>query len=98
MELFVGNLPFSMDDSGLSELFGQFGSVERAKVIKDRESNRSKGFGFVTMNNDEANKAIQELNGKEFDGRAIRVNEARPKEDRPPRRDGGGGRGGFRRD
>ncbi len=89
MEMFVGNLPYSMDDSKLSELFAQFGNVEKAKIIKDRDSGRSKGFGFVTMADEEAQKAIAELNGKDFDGRAIKVNEARPKEDRPPRRDGG---------
>ncbi len=89
MEMFVGNLPYSMDDSKLSELFAQFGNVEKAKIIKDRDSGRSKGFGFVTMVDEEAQKAIAELNGKDVEGRAIKVNEARPKEDRPPRRDGG---------
>jgi RNA recognition motif-containing protein len=92
MEMFVGNLPYTMDDAKLSELFSQFGNVEKAKIIKDRDSGRSKGFGFVTMSEDEAQKAINELNNKDIEGRAIKVNEARPKEDRPPRRDN------FRRD
>ncbi|HPN84167.1 MAG TPA: RNA-binding protein [Victivallales bacterium] len=93
MEMFVGNLPYSMDDAKLSELFSQFGNVEKAKIIKDRDTGRSKGFGFVTMSDDEAQKAIAELNGKDIEGRSIKVNEARPKEDRPPRRDNN-----FRRD
>jgi RNA recognition motif-containing protein len=91
MEMFVGNLPYTMDDAKLGELFKQFGNVEKAKIITDRDTGRSKGFGFVSMNDDEARKAIAGLSEKEFDGRAIKVNEARPKEDRP-RRDN------FRRD
>ena len=93
MEMFVGNLPYSMEDSKLSELFSQFGNVEKAKIIKDRDSGRSKGFGFVTMSDEEAAKAIEGLNNTEVEGRSIKVNEARPKEDRPQRRGGG-----FRRD
>ena len=101
-KLFVGGLPFATTDEELAELFGAHGKVSYAKVITDRETGRSKGFGFVEFA-DEANnqKAIDELNGKELDGRAINVNLARPKEDRP-RRDfnnndrGGNGGGAFR--
>jgi len=96
MEMFVGNLPYSMEDSKLSELFSQFGNVERVKIIKDRDSGRSKGFGFVTMSDQDAAKAIEGLNNTEVDGRTIKVNEARPKEDRPHHRRGGGH--GHRRD
>ena len=90
--LFVGSLAYATDDDSLKAFFEQIGEVERAKVSTDRETGRSRGFGFVTFV-DEANnqKAIDELNGKELDGRAINVSEARPREDRP--RDGGS-RGG----
>ena len=90
--LFVGSLAYATDDDGLKAFFETVGEVERAKVSTDRETGRSRGFGFVTFV-DEANnqKAIDELNGKELDGRAINVSEARPREDRP--RDGGS-RGG----
>lgn len=93
--LFVGSLAYATTDDGLREFFEQIGEVERATVAKDRETNRSRGFGFVTFV-DEANnqKAIDELDGKELDGRTINVNEARPREDKP-RRDGNGG-GSFR--
>jgi RNA recognition motif-containing protein len=87
MELFVGNLPYSMDDAKLRELFVQFGNVEKAKIITERETGRSKGFGFVTMPDEEAKKATAELNGKDFDGRSMKVSEAHPREDRPPRRE-----------
>ena len=94
--LFVGSLAYATTDDSLREFFEQIGEVERAMVAKDRDTNRSRGFGFVTFV-DEANnqKAIDQLNGKELDGRAITVNEARPREDKP-RRDFGGDRGGDR--
>jgi len=82
MNIYVGNLPYSTTDADLQALFQEFGSVESARVIIDRESQRSKGFGFVEMaNSDEANKAIEALNGNEMEGRQIRVNEARPRTD-----------------
>jgi len=84
MNIYVGNLPYSMNDGELEELFDEFGSVQSAKVIMDRETNRSKGFGFVIMDNDEeANTAISNLNGHSLKGRELRVNEARPREERP---------------
>ena len=86
MEIYVGNLPWSTSDQDLTDAFGAFGSVEKASIISDRNSGRSKGFGFVTMNDaDEANKAIEAMNGTDMGGRALKVNEARPREDRPPR-------------
>lgn len=105
-KLFIGSLSYDTTDQSLSDFFSQAGKVVSAKVITDRYSGRSKGFGFVEMSSDaEAEKAKQELNGKELDGRAIIVNEARPQEDRPARDNrsfgggsGGGDRGGFRRD
>jgi len=88
MEIYVGNLPWSTSDQDLSDAFGAFGKVEKASIISDRNSGRSKGFGFVTMEDaDEANKAIESLNGSEMAGRNLKVNEARPREDRPPRQD-----------
>lgn len=97
-KLFVGSLPYSVTDDDLADLFKEFGTVASAKVIFDRETNRSKGFGFVEFDNDdEAKAAIDALNNKEIQGRTIVVNEARPQEARPPRRDfGGGGNGGSR--
>ena len=90
IKLFVGSLPWAVDDQGLADLFKEFGTVVSAKVIMDRESGRSKGFGFVEFA-DEANnqKAVDQLNGKELDGRPINVSLARPKEDRPRGGDGG---------
>ncbi len=86
MEIYVGNLPWSTSDQDLTDAFGAFGSVEKASIISDRNSGRSKGFGFVTMNDsEEANKAIEGMNGTDMGGRALKVNEARPREDRPPR-------------
>jgi hypothetical protein len=91
-KLYVGSLPYSVDDSQLASLLGQFGQVASAKVIMDRESGRSKGFGFVEMeNDDDAAKAIEGLHDKDFGGRNLVVNEARPMEPRS-----GGGGGGFR--
>jgi len=106
-KLYVGGLSYSTTEDTLKETFSQAGTVETATVINDKLSGRSKGFGFVEMSTDEeAQKAIDMLNGKELDGRTLTVNEARPMADRPPRRDfnrGGGGRGfggggGRRRD
>lgn len=89
--LFVGSLAYATTDDGLREFFAQIGEVERASVAKDRETNRSRGFGFVTFVNEEDNqKAVDQLNGKELDGREITVNLARPREDKP-RRDNDGG-------
>jgi len=86
MKLFVGNLPHALTEGDLEELFTQIGSVVSAKIIMDRETNRSRGFGFVEMaSNDDGNKAIEELNGKDVNGRAIVVNEARPQEKRERR-------------
>lgn len=94
-KLFVGSLPYSVTDDDLADLFKDFGTVASAKVIFDRETNRSKGFGFVEFEDDAAAKqAIDALNNKEVQGRTIVVNEARPQEARPPRRDFGGDRGG----
>ena len=93
--LFIGSLAFSTTDDGLKAHFEQVGPVESARVITDRDSGRSKGFGFVQMQSEDDNqKAIDQLNGKELDGREINVSIAKPKEDRP--RDGGnrGGDGG----
>ena len=85
MKLYVGNLPWSVDDAKLKELFSAY-SVEEATVITDKFSKRSKGFGFVTISDDEqAKKAISEMNGKDCEGRDLKVNEAKPMEDRPPR-------------
>ncbi len=80
MNIFVGNLPFSATSADLEELFGEYGAIDSAAVINDRETGRSRGFGFVEMpDNAEANKAIEELNGHELDGRPLTVNEARPR-------------------
>ncbi|OGL38187.1 MAG: RNA-binding protein [Candidatus Schekmanbacteria bacterium RBG_16_38_11] len=95
-KLYVGSLAYSVSEQKLSELFSQHGTVSSAKVISDKYSGQSKGFGFVEMGSDEeAQKAIAALNGTQFEGRTIVVNEARPQEDRPRRpRTGGGGGGG----
>jgi len=83
-KLFVGSLAWATTDDSLKEFFSAVGTVVSASVIMDRETNRSKGFGFVEMSSDEeAKKAVEELNGKDLDGRAIVVNEARPREERP---------------
>lgn len=89
--IYVGNLPFSASEDDIRGLFAQYGEVSSVKMVIDRESGRSRGFGFVDMsNNDEADQAIQALNDTEFGGRSLRVNEARPREDRDSRRGGGG--------
>ena len=91
-KLFVGGLPYAWDDRDLEDLFAQHGAVSSATIIIDRETNRSRGFGFVEMSNDaEATAAIAALNDSEVDGRTLTVNEARPRENRG----GGGGRGGY---
>jgi cold-inducible RNA-binding protein len=93
-KLYVGNLSYNVSSSDLEQLFSQHGSVQSAEVIADRDTGRSKGFGFVQMGTDEeAQAAIAALNGQDHDGRALTVNEAKPKEDRP-RGGGGGGYGG----
>ena len=87
MNIYVGNLPFSVDDQELQEMFGEHGRVDRATVVSDRETGRSRGFGFVEMADDgEANNAIEALNGAQMGGRPLTVNQARPR--------GGGGEGG----
>ena len=94
-KLYVGNLGYGVSSSDLEGLLASFGSVRSAEVIADRDTGRSKGFGFVEMSNDqEAQAAITGLNGKEHDGRALTVNEAKPREERRP--GGGGGGGGGR--
>jgi len=94
-KLFVGSLAFSATDDDLAQFFASAGTVVSAKVVIDRDTNRSKGFGFVEMSSDaEAKKAIEQLDGKELSGRAINVSEARPREDRP-RRDFGGNRNSY---
>ena len=96
-KLYVGNLAYSVRDESLQEAFGQFGTVTSAKVMMDRETGRSKGFGFVEMGSDaEAQAAISGMNGQPLGGRSVVVNEARPMEARPPRSGGyGGGGGGY---
>jgi RNA recognition motif-containing protein len=104
-KIYVGNLSFSISEEQLSSAFAQFGAVDSAKIVTDRETGRSKGFGFVEMAVDsEADQAIEKLNGTDLSGRNINVSEARPQENKPrgggrgfggPRGGGGGGRGGF---
>jgi cold-inducible RNA-binding protein len=96
-KLYVGNLPYSVRDEDLQQSFGQFGAVTSAKVMMERDTGRSKGFGFVEMGNDaEAQAAIAGMNGQPLGGRSVVVNEARPMEARPPRTGGfGGGGGGY---
>jgi cold-inducible RNA-binding protein len=94
-KIYVGNLSFQTTETDLSDMFGEFGRVESAKIITDRDTGRSKGFGFIEMSDDAAaEKAITLLNGKEVNGRSLTVNEARPMErrDSGPRGSGGGGR------
>jgi hypothetical protein len=94
-KLYVGNLPYSIRDSDLEQSFSQFGTVTSAKVMMERDTGRSKGFGFVEMGSDaEAQAAINGMNGQSLGGRSCVVNEARPMEARPPRSGGGGGYGG----
>lgn len=94
-KLYVGNLSFNTSNEDLQELFGGAGTVETVNIVEDRDTGRSRGFGFVEMaTKEDADNAIEQFNGKEFDGRALTVNEARPREDRGGNR-GGGGRGGY---
>jgi len=103
--IFVGNLSFNATEDGVRALFQEYGTVDRVSVVTDRETGRARGFGFVEMSNDsEAERAISALNGQDLDGRALNVNEARPKEDRGfggggggRGKGGGGGFGGQRR-
>ncbi|MFK7911130.1 MAG: RNA recognition motif domain-containing protein [Akkermansiaceae bacterium] len=86
MNIYVGNLSWGLSDSDLEQIFAEHGAVSSAKIIQDRETGRSRGFGFVEMaNDDEGRKAIEALNGFEVDSRSLTVNEARPREERPPR-------------
>ena len=95
MKLYVGNLSFQTSSEDLQQLFAQAGTVESASVVEDRDTGRSRGFGFVEMSSkEEGEAAIQQFNGKDLNGRSLTVNEARPREDRRPG-GGGGGRGGF---
>ena len=92
-KLYVGNLAFTTSSQDLQELFAAAGTVESASVVEDRDTGRSRGFGFVEMSSqEEATKAIEQFNGKEVNGRSLTVNEAKPRENRAG---GGGGRGGF---
>ena len=94
-KLYVGNLPYSFRDEDMQQAFAAFGTVSSAKVMMERDTGRSKGCGFVEMGNDaEAQAAIKGMNGQQFGGRGLVVNEARPMEARPPRTGGGGGYGG----
>ena len=96
-KLYVGNLPYSFRDEDLQQAFAAYGSVSSAKVMMERDTGRSKGFGFVEMGSDaEAQAAIGGMNGQQFGGRGLVVNEARPMEARPPRTGGGGFGGGDR--
>lgn len=93
-KIYVGNLSYSLNDQSLVDVFSEFGNVESARIVTDRESGRSKGFGFVEMSTeDEAQNAIAKLNGAELEGRALNVSEAKPMA--PREGGGGGGRGGF---
>ena len=96
MKLYVGNLAFQTSSEDLQQMFAQAGTVQSASVIEDRDTGRSRGFGFVEMaSKEEGESAISQFNGKEFNGRNLTVNEARPREDRGGRGGGGGGRGGY---
>ena len=98
-KLYVGNLPFSVNNEKLSSLFAEYGEIEEATIISFKDTGKSKGFGFVTLKDDsQAEKAITEMNGKDVEGRKVVVNEAKPMEqsDRPRRSFGGGGFGGGR--
>lgn len=96
MKLYVGNLSFNTTNQDLSDMFGAFGTVESANIVEDRETGRSRGFGFVELSSKaEGEEAIASLNGKEVDGRSLTVNEAKPREARAGGGGGGGGRGGY---
>jgi len=99
MKIYVGNLPFSTSESEVEQLFSEHGEVGEVAIITDRDTGRSRGFGFVEMKSDQAARdAIEALNGHEMDGRHLTVNEARPRNDRRGGGGGGGGRGGGRGD
>ena len=86
MQIYVGNISYQTTEEGLESLFGNYGAVESVKIITDRETGRSKGFGFISMTDDSAAQtAVEELNGKDYDNRTLRVNEAKPREERPRR-------------
>ncbi len=96
-KIYVGNLPFTATNESLSEMFASFGNVDSSKIVTDRDTGRSKGFGFVEMSDSsEADAAIEKLNGSDYGGRSLTVNEARPMEPRTGGFGGGGGRGGDR--
>lgn len=98
MRIYVGNLPYNSTENDLRELFAEHGDVVSASIVMDRETGRSRGFGFIEMDDSTANAAIEKLNGSQFDGRSLVVNEARPREQRSGFGGGGGGgrgRGGF---
>ncbi len=95
VRLYVGNLPFTVTEQDLEEIFAQVGKVESSNIVTDRDTGRSRGFAFVEMETQEAaDAAIQNFHGRELDGRSLTVNEARPRESRPPRSGGGGGYSG----
>jgi len=99
-KLYVGNLSFQTTESDLDALFAQAGEVESVRIVTDRDTGRSRGFGFVEMSEENAEKAISQFNGTELDGRALTINEARPQVSRDSgksRGGGGGGRGGYNR-
>jgi RNA recognition motif-containing protein len=98
--IYVGNLSFRTNEMDLESAFSAFGAIDKVTIVKERETGRSRGFGFVEMPNaEEAQRAITSMNGKDLGGRALQVNEARPREEnRGPRPGGGGGGGGFRRE
>ena len=96
MKLYVGNLSFDTSTQDLEKMFGEIGTVESTNIIEDRETGRSRGFGFVEMSTkEEGQNAISQLDGKEVDGRSLKVNEAKPQENRGGGGGGGGGRGGY---
>ena len=102
MNIFVSNINYSTREESLQDLFSEFGEVSSAKIITDRETGRSRGFGFVEMGDEDGKNAIEALNGKELDGKELNVSEAKPREDKPRRsfdnnRSGGGGYGGGNR-
>lgn len=102
MNIFVSNINYSTREESLQDLFSEFGEVSSAKIITDRETGRSRGFGFVEMSDEDGKNAIEALNGKELDGKELNVSEAKPREDKPRRsfdnnRSGGGGYGGGNR-
>lgn len=102
MNIFVSNINYSTREESLQDLFSEFGEVTSAKIITDRETGRSRGFGFVEMSDEDGKNAIEALNGKELDGKELNVSEAKPREDKPRRsfdnnRSGGGGYGGGNR-